>query len=489
MPRFIEPMLARSGRIPDSNEWALEVKFDGMRAQLRWDGRTLCLRSRPGRNCTAEFPELRPIADALGARRVILDGELVCFVEDGHPNFERLRGRLRSHGRAAAIASQRAPATFLAFDLMHLDGCSALDQPYAARRELLAELELEGPAWRTPRHFIGQTEAVLVATAERGLEGVVAKRLDSPYKPGMRNGAWLKHKHRRSEDFLITAWAPAQPGRPESFFLARRLSDGGLEPAGSVSLGLSSEERGRVRAALEAAERPHRRRRQRVRPVEPAAVATVDFHGPARGPVRDAVLRSVELPLADPPQGDRSSASRGQSAAPGSEHSELPKRQGVPSAVPGWQLLGFGGNQGACSHHGGVRRTNEVLKRATMLLGVIAVTLGACLALPTGASASKRCGRVFVPSRETKAKVRVVRGRVACYGAHGARRLVRDAYTAIDSRHWDGRFHSGFLAGAIYWRIHRRWRCSIGLGASQVFCVRPGKEVDGSVRHDDDWYF
>jgi hypothetical protein len=77
------------------------------------------------------------------------------------------------------------------------------------------------------------------------------------------------------------------------------LGEDGLEPAGSVSLGLSSEGRERLRAALEAGELPHRRRRQRVRPVEPAVVATVDFHRPARGPVRDAVLRSVELHLAD----------------------------------------------------------------------------------------------------------------------------------------------------------------------------------------------
>jgi hypothetical protein len=129
------------------------------------------------------------------------------------------------------------------------------------------------------------------------------------------------------------------------------------------------------------------------------------------------------------------------------------------------------------------------LKRATKLAVVIAVTLAVCLAVPAGASASKRCGRVFLPSREIKAKVRVVRGRVACYGPHGARRLIRDAYTAIDSRHWDGRFRSGSLTGLIYWRVHRRWRCGIGLGATEVFCFRRGKQVDGSVRRDDDWYF
>jgi bifunctional non-homologous end joining protein LigD len=293
MSRFIEPMLARSGPVPDGDGWALEVKFDGMRAQLRWDGRGLCLRSRPGRDCSVEFPELQAIADALGSRRVILDGELVCFGDDGHPDFERLRGRLRAQSKAATAASARAPATFLAFDLLHLDGRFTLYLPYEARRELLEGLDLEGPAWRTPRHFVGQADPLLSATQERGLEGVVAKRLDSPYKPGARNGAWVKHKHRRTEPFLITAWSPAHPRRPESFFLARQLKDGAWSARGASrwvcraplgsGCGLSLRPR-----------RPDRRRHQRVRPVEPATVAMVDFHGPAHGPVRYAVLRSVE---------------------------------------------------------------------------------------------------------------------------------------------------------------------------------------------------
>jgi ATP-dependent DNA ligase len=148
------------------------------------------------------------------------------------------------------------------------------EQPGQAAGEVL---HLEGPAWRTPPHFVGEAEAVLSATRERALEGVVAKRLDSPYRAGGRNGTWVKQKHRRTEPFLITAWSPAQPGRPESFFLARRLEDGSLERAGSVSMGLSAEARERLRAQLQAAELPQRRRHQRVRPVEPAALAMVDF--------------------------------------------------------------------------------------------------------------------------------------------------------------------------------------------------------------------
>jgi bifunctional non-homologous end joining protein LigD len=122
--------------VPKDTDWALEVKFDGMRAQLRWDGRSLCVRSRPGRYCTGEFPELGGLAEALGRRRAILDGELVCFADDGNPDFERLRGRLRTNGQATLHAATSAPATFLAFDLLHLDGRSALGLPYSARREL-----------------------------------------------------------------------------------------------------------------------------------------------------------------------------------------------------------------------------------------------------------------------------------------------------------------------------------------------------------------
>ncbi len=173
-------MLARPGTVPDGDDWALEVKFDGMRAQLRWDCRHLCLRSRPGRDCTAAFPELRAIADDLGARRVILDGELVCFGADGHPDFERLRGRLRSHGRAAAVASARAPATFLAFDLLQLDRRSTLDLPYTARRGCLSSSRWRGSAWRTPCNFAGQAQAVLAATEKRRLEGVVAQATRQP---------------------------------------------------------------------------------------------------------------------------------------------------------------------------------------------------------------------------------------------------------------------------------------------------------------------
>jgi bifunctional non-homologous end joining protein LigD len=287
-------MLARTGPLPTGDGWAVEVKFDGMRLQLRRDGHAVCLRSRPGRDCSEEFPELAAIAGALGRRRVLLDGELVCLGADGNPDFASLRRRLRALADKARLNAERAPATFLAFDLLHLDGRSTRELPYERRRELLLDLALDAPGWRTPRHFIEQIDRVLAASREHGLEGVVAKRLGSPYLPGTRNGAWVKHKHRRTESFLVSGWSPAERRRPESLLLTRAGPDGSLEPAGSVPLVLAYGQAGDVRRQLEALVLPATRRGQRIRRLAPELRATVAFHGPPRGQVRDPILRAVD---------------------------------------------------------------------------------------------------------------------------------------------------------------------------------------------------
>jgi bifunctional non-homologous end joining protein LigD len=287
-------MLARTGPIPAGQAWTVEVKFDGMRLQVRRDGNTVCLRSRPGRNCTEEFPELTAIESALGRHRVLLDGELVCLGAGGRPDFASLRRRLRAPADRARRNAERAPATFLAFDLLHLDGRSTRVLPYERRRELLVDLALDAPGWRTPRHFVAETDAVLAATLEHGLEGVVAKRLGSPYLPGARNGAWVKHKHRRTESFLVSGWSPPERRRPESLLLARPGPDGSLEPAGSVPLVLADGQADGVRRQLETLLLPPTRPGQRIRRLAPGIRATVAFHGPTRGPVRDPILRAVD---------------------------------------------------------------------------------------------------------------------------------------------------------------------------------------------------
>jgi ATP-dependent DNA ligase len=140
---------------------------------------------------------------------------------------------------------------------------------------------------------------LLAATAEQGLEGIVAKRLGSRYTEGKRSASWVKTKHRRRERLVVTGWRELGDGRLPEFMLARRGLGDSLRPAGSASLDPDSERRGQLIDALREHELPGRRGRGRssVRWVVPGPIeVTADSHGRPDGPVRDAVLREVHVP-------------------------------------------------------------------------------------------------------------------------------------------------------------------------------------------------
>jgi len=284
-PTFIPPMLLSSGTLPDGDAWTFELKWDGCRAQLRYDQRSVSLRTRSGRECSDDFPELAAIAGALAKRRVTLDAELVCLRSDGRPDFARLRRRLARSRR------RKHPAMLQVFDVLHLDGLSTRPLPYAERRALLEELELDGPAWRTPASLVvARTEDFVSHVGELGLEGVVAKRLSSTYLPGRRCAAWVKRKLRREERLVVTGVRRNREKHVDAIFVARHQTDGSFTGAGAIELGLHRELVERLEIRL--AELPARRRG----PVAwyPAEVAvTASLHGLPDGPVRDAVLRDV----------------------------------------------------------------------------------------------------------------------------------------------------------------------------------------------------
>lgn len=234
------------------------------RGQLRYDGRSVSLRTRHGRECSADFPELAEIAGLLGKHRVTLDGEVVCLRSGGRPDFSRLRRRLSG-------SSQGHPAMLQVFDVLHLDGRSTRALPYRERRMLLAELALDGPAWRKPANIVvDESDEFVSRVAELGMEGVVAKRLDSAYASGRRTAAWVKHKLRREEQLAVTGVRRSRDGRLEALFVARRRVDGSFDRAGSIELGL----RGELIESLE---------------------DIASCHGLPDGPVRDAVLRTVAV--------------------------------------------------------------------------------------------------------------------------------------------------------------------------------------------------
>ncbi|GAC1437078.1 MAG: hypothetical protein NVSMB51_09910 [Solirubrobacteraceae bacterium] len=246
-----KPMLATLAQSPpDTGDWAYEVKWDGIRALARCEPGRVTLLSRNGGDISGQYPEVRGLARALGSRPVLLDGELIAFGDDGRPSFERLQNRMNL--TSAAQIRRRAAATpvlYAIFDLLYLDGRDVTSLTYRERRALLDSLALDGPAWRTPA---AQDVGLLQATAAQGLEGVLAKRLDSPYEPGRRSRNWLKLKHTRRAEFIVGGWLPGKGSRGElgALLLGEAEADGALRYVGRVGSGFSEAELARLTSLL-----------------------------------------------------------------------------------------------------------------------------------------------------------------------------------------------------------------------------------------------
>lgn len=265
LPAGIEPMLAKAGELPDADDerWGYEVKWDGIRALAYADHGSWSMRSRRLEEVGARYPELAPLAEQLGPRAVVLDGEVVALRDDGRPSFQLLQRRMGLTDPALARSRAReTPVDYIAFDLLHLDGASTRELPYADRRELLAGLDLDGPRWRAPRHRVGGGKELLEAAGRQGLEGVVAKRLESPYRPGRRGGEWIKARVWRRQEFVIGGHIPGAGKRADRVgsllvgYHDRRASElrrGQLQKlvyAGGVGSGLKEADLDRLTAEL-----------------------------------------------------------------------------------------------------------------------------------------------------------------------------------------------------------------------------------------------
>src|ERR1700691_4685688 len=217
LPAALRPMLALSvpGPPPDNANWALEMKWDGVRALAFIERGRVRLMSRTERDITVAYPELAGLAAAAAHKQLLLDGEVVVFGDDGWPEFEARQPRMHvtSAAQAKLLAGQ-TPVTYLVFDLLQLDGRPLLDLAYSQRRALLDELALTGPNWQTPPWFPGgDFEAVRSVSVERGVEGLVAKRLDARYTPGVRTDDWRKIKNGHTQDAVVAGYKPGQGNR------------------------------------------------------------------------------------------------------------------------------------------------------------------------------------------------------------------------------------------------------------------------------------
>lgn len=186
------PMLAVPGELPRSGGWAYEFTWAGVRAiGSIFDGR-FRLYSRGGVEITVTYPELGQLRGL--ARQAVLDGEIIASGADGRPSLTSLVSRMHVRDPAhAARLAETVPVTYMIFDLLRLDGVDWTSRGYAQRRAALGWLTSGGPHWLVPPAFV-DGPATFAAAVGHGLDGVVAKRLDAPYRPGQRSATWIKVK-------------------------------------------------------------------------------------------------------------------------------------------------------------------------------------------------------------------------------------------------------------------------------------------------------
>ena len=230
---IVDPMLATSGPLPsDERRWAFEPKWDGFRAIVHRDGRRLRVVSRRGTDLAARLPELAPLTGALPPGTTV-DGELVVFDTEGRVDFDGMRRRGFGQPSPGRLV-------FVAFDLVAVAGKDILARRWDARRAMLVDLGLDGPAWCTTPSYPGDGAALFEATRAQGIEGVMAKRLDAPYRPGTRTTAWVKTKHFDSARFDVLGVAPTPEGRA-ALLVGRRSAARPAGYAGRVEWGFTRE--------------------------------------------------------------------------------------------------------------------------------------------------------------------------------------------------------------------------------------------------------
>lgn len=256
MPSQLKPMLATAGVLPAGDEgWTYELKWDGIRAICYVEGGRVRLRSRSGHDLTASFPELAGLGETLGSRRVVLDGEIVALDESGSPSFQALQPRVHaSEGPRARRLARSQPVTYVVFDLLYADGRLLVDEPLGERRRLLGQLGAE----RAPRvaispSFSGPGADVLEVSRQQGMEGVLAKKESSPYRPGRRSRDWVKVKNVRAQEVVVGGWTPGQGRRSQQIgSLLLGLPEGTqLTYVGQVGTGFSDEALHDLRRRLE----------------------------------------------------------------------------------------------------------------------------------------------------------------------------------------------------------------------------------------------
>lgn len=286
-----QPMLATLARAAfDDERWAFEPKLDGVRAiaTCRQDTRLV---SRNGADITVAYPELHRLHERLVALDAMLDGEIVAM-EAGRPSFERLQSRMHVRNeREIERLSKLIPVSYVVFDLLYLDGRNLVGEPYARRRELLEEAVVASDRLQLSTSVPEHGLALYQAAEHLGLEGIVAKRLASPYELGRRSQNWLKVKRTHDADLVIGGWSPGQGARERTLgalLMGAYDEAGALQFVGSVGTGFTDR-------ALATMEADLRSRARAESPFSPASTAELRKHAPGASWVAPDLVGRVEF--------------------------------------------------------------------------------------------------------------------------------------------------------------------------------------------------
>ncbi len=295
-PEHVEPMLARIGTPFDSPAHLFEIKWDGVRAVSYVADARVRMHGRRRRDLATRYPELAFLASLPSG--TILDGELVVLRPDGTPDFRAAVGRENATGNRIALASRQAPVTYVVFDLLWHAGEPLLALPLRERRARLERCVAQAaqPRLVLSEGVIGAGKALFEAVRAKGLEGIVGKRLDSPYLAGERTDAWQKMKLVQQVHCVVLGYEPDGERDFKSLIVATDV-DGELRCVGKVGSGIGEAERVELRRRLFAAPRaqPLVDAGMKGRWIEPGLYCTVNFlewtpSGALRAPVFVALV-------------------------------------------------------------------------------------------------------------------------------------------------------------------------------------------------------
>ena len=242
--RPIRPMLAKTGKAFDDENYFFEPKWDGLRVIMFFHEGKIEHQNRNLRDATGSYPELQKIRDRIGAKTAVLDGEVVVLREDGVPDFGRLQARFSvDDQKRVGVLAKTTPVTYVAFDLLHLNGQDVITRPLVERKKRLRSIVRESPYLLYGDHIETEGARFFKEATSRGFEGVIGKQSQSQYVPGLRTDYWIKTKKVETTDCVVIGFSQGEGTRDLTFgslILAAYDENGKLRHIGNVGGGFSN---------------------------------------------------------------------------------------------------------------------------------------------------------------------------------------------------------------------------------------------------------